>query len=73
MKDIRLKMTFVLASIVVFFVLMGIGGNIDYTEYVIQRMDYDEYNGIKQLLTDSNGKAPSDSEIVHWWTEHHDR
>lgn len=73
MKDLRLKFAFALASIVVFFVLMGIGGSIDYTDHVILRMSYDEYESIKRrLMDDNNGKVPTDSEIVRWWENHHE-
>lgn len=73
MKDMKLKLTFVLMSIVTFFVLMGLAGNIDYTDHVILHMNYDDYKDIKQRLMEENdGKVPSDSEIVRWWEKHHE-
>ena len=73
MNDYKQRFIIALVSIVAFFVLVGIGGSIDYTDHVILRMSYDEYDTIKQRLMDENdGKVPTDSEIVRWWERHHE-
>jgi len=54
-----------------FFLVMGWVGDYDYTEQVILRMSYDEYDYAKDTLTRQYGRQPSEREIAHWWTEHH--
>lgn len=73
MKDFRLRLIIALIGIVVFFVLMGIAGNIDYTEHVILQMSCDEYDSVKKrLAADNDGEEPTDSEIARWWEKHHE-
>ena len=55
-----------------FFAMMGIVGDYDYTEQVILRMSYEDYDYAKDTLTKQNGKKPSEREIAHWWVEHHE-
>lgn len=58
-------------SIVAFFCLMGWMGDYDYCEQVILHMSQEQYDSVKNILTEQNGNTPSDREIAHWWTEHH--
>ena len=71
MKDYRLKVAAILLGLVGFFILLGIGGDIDYTEQIILSMSQEQYDTVKQQLTELNGKHPSEREIAHWWAEHH--
>lgn len=52
------------ACIVGFLMLMGVIGYYDYTEQVILRMSYEEYDSVKSLLTEQNGSEPSEREIA---------
>ena len=60
----------VTCAIIGFFILMGWTGDCDYCEYVILHMSQEQYDYVKQLLTDSNGCEPSDREIAHYWADH---
>lgn len=71
MRDYRLKVAAVLLGLIGFFILLGIGGDIDYTEQIILSMSQEQYDTVKQQLTELNGKRPSEREIAHWWAEHH--
>lgn len=72
MKHYRLKIAAALMGITGFFLALGIAGDIDYTEQVILRMTYEEYDWVKDTLTRlKNGHEPSEREIAHWWVEHH--
>lgn len=71
MKKLRIKLAAALMCIVGFFLVLGIAGDYDYTEQVILRMSYDDYDYVKDSLTKKLGKKPSDREIAHWWVEHH--
>ena len=70
MRQIWTKIAAGTACIVGFFMLLGVIGDYDYTEQVILRMSYEEYDSVKALLTEQNGSEPSEREIAHWWTEH---
>lgn len=58
--------------IVVFLLIMGWAGEHDYCEQIIYRMSQEEYDSVKQVLTEKNGEEPSDSDIAHWWADHQD-
>ena len=58
--------------IVVFFALLGWIGDYDYCEQVILHMSQEQYDSVKNLLTERDGQAPSDKEIAHWWADHHE-
>ena len=58
--------------IVVFFVLWGWIGDYDYCEQVILHMSQEQYDSVKNLLTERDGQTPSDKEIAHWWADHHE-
>ena len=58
--------------IMAFLALLGWAGDMDYTDQVILRMSYEEYDTIKAKLTTQYGHEPSDREIAHWWQEHHE-
>ena len=59
-------------GIIAFFVLWGWIGDYDYCEQVILHMSQEQYDSVKNLLTERNGQAPSDKEIAHWWADHHE-
>lgn len=74
MRHLRMRLAAAVCCIVGFFVVMGIAGDYDYTEQVILRMSYDDYDMVRDTLTRQNdGRSPSEREIAHWWAEHHDR
>lgn len=59
-------------GIIAFFVLWGWIGDYDYCEQVILHMSQEQYDSVKNLLTERDGQAPSDKEIAHWWADHHE-
>lgn len=59
-------------GIIAFFVLWGWIGDYDYCEQVILHMSQEQYDSVKNLLTERNGQTPSDKEIAHWWADHHE-
>lgn len=71
MRHYRLKVAAILAGIVAFFFILGIAGDIDFTEQVILNMTQEQYDSVKHKLKEMNGKTPSEREIAHWWAEHH--
>lgn len=70
MKDFRLKFAAVVGCMVVFLMLMGWAGAVDYTEQVILHMSQEEYDSVRSRLLTENGHEPSQSEIAQWWVEH---
>lgn len=58
--------------IVVFFALLGWVGDYDYCEQVILHMSQEQYDSVKNMLTERDGQTPSDKEIAHWWADHHE-
>lgn len=69
MRQLWTKLMAGTACIVGFIILLGVIGYYDYTEQVILRMSYEEYDSVKALLTEQNGREPSEREIAHWWVE----
>lgn len=59
-----------LCGIIVFFGLIGWVGDYDYCEQVILHMSQEEYDSVKNLLTERDGEVPSERDIAHWWEEH---
>ena len=59
--------------IVAFFCLLGWIGDYDYCEQVILHMSQEQYDSVKNHLTERNGSEPSDREIAHWWEDHHNK
>lgn len=53
------------------FAVMGWIGDYDFCEQVIYNMSQEQYDSVKNILTDRDGKTPSDRDIAHWWHEHH--
>ena len=53
-----------------FFCLLGYVGDYDYCEKVILHMSQEQYDSVKNYLTEDYGHEPSDREIAHWWAEH---
>jgi hypothetical protein len=73
MNKYRLQLLAAVAMTIVFFALLGWAGDCDYTEQVILRMSYEEYDYVKDTLTKlKNGTRPSEREIAHWWEQHHE-
>ena len=58
-------------AVIMFCLLLCIGGEFDFTEQVILSMTQEEYDSVKAHLTRLNGSAPSEREIAHWWSDHH--
>ena len=56
---------------ITFVFLIGLAGNVDWTEQVILHMTQEQYDTVKQHLTNYNGDEPSEYEIARWWAEHH--
>ena len=58
-------------GLMAFLALLGYVGDFDYCEQVILRMSQEQYDSVKNLLTEqNNGKTPSERDIAHWWVEH---
>ena len=72
MKKYWLQLSAGIVCVVAFFAFMGVLGDYDYTEQIILRMSYDDYEYVKDTLTKTfGGRSPSEREIAHWWEEHH--
>lgn len=54
------------------FILLGLGGEIDFVENTILNMSQEQYDSVKTLLTERDGQSPSDRDIAHWWADHHE-
>lgn len=67
----KFQRTTVMASvgIIAFFLLLGWAGDIDYTDQIILNMTQEEYDSVKQVLTEQNHFTPTDREIAHWWAD----
>lgn len=71
MKYLYLKLTAAVCCIFAFFFVLGLVGDYDYCEQVILRMSQEEYDSVKNLLTEQTGSSPSQRDIAHWWDDHH--
>ncbi len=69
MKHLYVKLAIATLGIVAFFLLLGVVGDYDYTSQVVYRMSYEDYLEAKELLTEQNGKEPTEREIAHYWEE----
>lgn len=59
-------------AVVAIVLLLGVVGEMDWTEQVILHMTKTEYAIAKEHLTlEHNGREPSENEIARWWKEHH--
>lgn len=67
----KVRLLFVAVGFSFFMLILGWAGDVDYCEQVILRMSFEEYDTIKQTLTDKNGSEPSEREIAHWYIDHH--
>lgn len=67
------KVAVVVFGLLVFLAVIGWAGDTDYTEQCILRMSYEEYDAIKDSLTNKFGHEPSERDIAHWWAKHHKR
>lgn len=70
MKQYRLQIAFAILAIVAFFGILGWAGDIDYCDQVILSMSQEEYDSVKNLLTERYGSEPSDRKIAHYWADH---
>lgn len=70
MKDFRLKLIACCCLIIGFIAVLGYAGDIDFTEQVILSMTQEEYDSVRDRLTQETGEEPSEREIAHWWIEH---
>lgn len=68
----KFQRTAIVVSLVIlaFFLLLGIGGDFDYCDQVIISMSQEQYDSVKNLLTEKNGTEPDDRDIAHWWADH---
>ena len=66
---VRLQLLAGIGAIILGFVLLGIGGDIDYTDHCILQMTEEEYDTIRKELTELHGSAPSERDIAHYWAE----
>lgn len=69
MKHLYIKLAVATCCIVSFFMLLGVVGDYDYTSQVVYNMSYEDYEEIKDLLTEQNGQEPTEREIAHYWVE----
>ena len=70
MRQWKIQLTVTVGSIIAFLMLMGWAGDIDYTDQIILRMTQEEYDSVRQRLSQDTGSEPSEREIAHWWAEH---
>lgn len=57
-------------GIIIFMAFLGWAGDIDFTEQTILNMSQEQYDSVKNHLTQQQGTEPSDSDIAHWWADH---
>lgn len=65
------KVILSILGVIAFVFLLGLAGNVDWTEQVILHMTQEQYDTVKQHLTHHNGSEPSEYEIARWWAAHH--
>lgn len=66
---VRLQLLAGIVAIVGFFMLLGIGGDIDFTDHCILSMSEEEYDSIRKELTELRGHEPTERDIAHYWAE----
>ena len=71
MKNQGLKLTCACMAVVAFFIILGWTGDYDYCEQIILHMSQEEYDKVKNHLTELNGERPTERQIAHWWADHH--
>ena len=71
MKHLYLKLACAVALIIGFFAILGVVGDYDYCEQIILHMTQEQYDSVKQHLTQVNGQRPTERQIAHWWADHH--
>lgn len=59
-------------GIIVSMAILGWIGDYDYCEQVILHMSQEQYDSVKNHLTQLNGHSPSDRDIAHYWIDHRD-
>lgn len=60
-------------GIIAFVALLGWIGDYDYCEQVILHMSQEQYDLVKNHLTQLNGQSPSDRDIAHWWMDNQNK
>ena len=73
MKNLKIKLAGACLIVVAFFALLGYVGDYDYCEQIILHMSQEEYDSVKEHLTQMNGESPSEREIAHWWADNHQK
>lgn len=71
MKHFWLRFAAGFLLIIGFIFLLAWAGDYDWAEQVVLRMSQEQYDSVKQTLTELNGHIPSQREIAHWWEAHH--
>lgn len=71
MKNLGIKLIAAIGVIIAGIILLGIIGSYDYASQVVYNMSYEDYEEVKGLLTEKNGKEPSEREIAQYWVENH--
>ena len=71
MKRYVFQLMAAIAIVIGMVVILGIAGDVDYCDQVILSMSQEEYDSVKQHLTDKLGDTPSEREIAHWWADNH--
>lgn len=72
MKNYFHQLAVVSICLLAFLFVLGWAGDVDFTDQVILSMSQEEYDTVKNHLTNKNGQEPSESEIAHWWVENRD-
>ncbi len=71
MKNLKKELVGAFLIVAAFVVLLGWASDYDYCEQIILHMSQEEYDSVKNRLTQMNGESPSEREIAHWWADHH--
>ena len=71
MKRYVLQLAVATLLVIVFFIILGLGGDIDLCDRTILSMSQEEYDSVKNHLEQTTGDSPSDREIAHWWIDNH--
>ena len=73
MKNLKKELVGAFLIVAAFVVLLGWASDYDYCEQIILHMSQEEYDSVKNRLTQMNGESPSEREIAHWWADHHQK
>lgn len=73
MKNLKKELVGAFLIVVAFVALLGWASDYDYCEQIILHMSQEEYDSVKNRLTQMNGESPSEREIAHWWADNHQK